>query len=215
MKENREDAVSFSTAVYRKPTFTGQYTRWDSFSAKKYKINLIKCLTTRAMKICSPNKLQDELRQIRTIFDSNGYPTYVVEKVMAQVLSPKPRKYGPTPCPVFLRRPWIGTRPSEQLEAKVKRLVQWAYPMCQAKVCFSSTPLLKSGIKDRIPTHQLSNVIYLFECRCGSRYVGKTTQRLEARIKQHVPAVLTKTTRTPTSAIAEHLRRKTVCRENF
>ena len=35
--------------------------------------------------------------------------------------------------------------------------------------------------------------------------VGKTTQRLEARIKQHVPAVLTKTARTTTSAIGEHL----------
>ena len=95
----------------------------------------------------------------------------------------------------------------------MKRLVQWAYPMCQAKVCFFSTPLLKSGIKDRIPTHQLSNVIYLFECRC--RYVGKTTQCLEARIKQHVPAALTKTTRTPTSSITEHLLQKTVCLENF
>ena len=27
-----------------------------------------------------------------------------------------------------------------------------------------------------------------FECRCGSRCIGKTIQRLEARIKQHIPA---------------------------
>jgi len=30
----------FSTSVYRKPTFTGQYLRWNSFSAHKRKINL-------------------------------------------------------------------------------------------------------------------------------------------------------------------------------
>ena len=41
--------TSFNTSVYRKPTFTGQYTRWDSFSCQRYKINLIKSLVHRAM----------------------------------------------------------------------------------------------------------------------------------------------------------------------
>ena len=108
------------------------------------------------------------------------------------ITEPQTEEDGPKPCPVFLRLPWIGTRPSEQLEVKVKHLVQWAYPMCQAKACFSSKSLLIAGIKGRIPTHRLSNVIYLFEYRCGSRYVGKTTQRLEARMKQHVSAVQAK-----------------------
>ena len=30
----------FLTSIYKKPTFTGQYTRWDSFGPKKRKINL-------------------------------------------------------------------------------------------------------------------------------------------------------------------------------
>ena len=34
----------------------------------------------------------------------------------------------------------------------------------------------------------LSKLIYSFECRhCGSRYVGRTIQHLNARIRQHVP----------------------------
>ena len=32
-----------------------------------------------------------------------------------------------------------------------------------------------------------SNVIYQFVCHCDSRYVGRTSQRLEERIKQHAP----------------------------
>ena len=32
-----------------------------------------------------------------------------------------------------------------------------------------------------------SNVIYQFSCHCDSRYVGRTSQRLHDRIKQHVP----------------------------
>ena len=34
-----------STSVYRKKTFTGFYTKWDSFTPCKYKINLIRSFT--------------------------------------------------------------------------------------------------------------------------------------------------------------------------
>ena len=39
--------------------------------------------------------------------------------------------------------------------------------------------------------------------------MGKTTQRLENRIKQHLPA------RSTTSAIAEHLMKNSNCLDNF
>ena len=40
---------SFSTSIYRKKTFTGLYTQWDSFTPWKYEINLIRTLTYRCM----------------------------------------------------------------------------------------------------------------------------------------------------------------------
>jgi len=43
----------FLTSVYRKPTFIGQYTCWDSFGPPKRKTNLIGTLVPRALKICS------------------------------------------------------------------------------------------------------------------------------------------------------------------
>ena len=33
-------------------------------------------------------------------------------------------------------------------------------------------------------------VIYEYVCHCDSRYVGRTTQRLQERIKQHVPKAI-------------------------
>ena len=45
--------------------------------------------------------------------------------------------------------------------------------------------------KDVLPTQLISHVIYHFECRhCDSRYVGRTLQHLNARVKQHVPLYL-------------------------
>ena len=45
LEKNNE---GFLTSVFRKPTFNGQYFRWDSFGPTKRKINLIKTLVHRA-----------------------------------------------------------------------------------------------------------------------------------------------------------------------
>ena len=50
--------------------------------------------------------------------------------------------------------------------------------------------MLSTCNKDVLPAVELSNVIYLFNCACGHGYVGRTSQRLEERIRQHVPVSL-------------------------
>ena len=48
-----------------------------------------------------------------------------------------------------------------------------------------------------LPVSQKSMVIYEYECHCDSPYEGRTSQRLQERIKQHVPkAIRQKTTLT-------------------
>ena len=64
--------VEFLTSVFRKPTFTGQYFRWDSFGPTKRKANLIETLVHRALMICSKTKLQHELENISSILRNNG-----------------------------------------------------------------------------------------------------------------------------------------------
>ena len=46
-----------STTVYRKPTFTGLYTRWDSYCSTGQKIALVRSLAHRARKLCSAEHL--------------------------------------------------------------------------------------------------------------------------------------------------------------
>ena len=53
--------TGFLTSVYRKPTFTGQYIRWNSFCPKQRKVNLVKTLVHRVLMICSKSKLHAEL----------------------------------------------------------------------------------------------------------------------------------------------------------
>ena len=76
----------FLTSVYRKPTFTGQYLRWSSFSPQKWKTNLIGTLVYRAFMICSKSKLDPELGKIRSILLENGYPEHVINSAFKQKL---------------------------------------------------------------------------------------------------------------------------------
>ena len=90
--------------------------------------------------------------------------------------------------------------------------------MCQTRACFFSKQAFPPCLKDGILAHHKSYVIYSFTCRCGCRCVGKSTQRLEARIKQHISAYLFKPgnqKNPPASAIGEHLAANTACLNAF
>ena len=74
----------FVTSFYRKPTFTGQYIRWNSFCPMKRKTNLISTLVHRALVICSKSTLENELSNIRSILINNGYPEAIINTVMTK-----------------------------------------------------------------------------------------------------------------------------------
>ena len=57
----------------------------------------------------------------------------------------------------------------------------------EQRVVYSTNDLLSAITKDILPVLQKIYVIYQFVCRCGSRYIYHTFQRLQHRIKQHVP----------------------------
>ena len=89
-------------------------------------------------------------------------------------------------CPVYLRVPWID-KPPTNLEKEVKTTVESCYGSVSTRLVFTSKCMLLVARKDVLPTTQKSFVIYEYKCHCDCRYVGRTSQRLQDRIKQHVP----------------------------
>ena len=55
-------------SMYRQPTFTGLYTRWDSFVPTSQKIGLIKSLSSRVLNSCSKSTVKNELAKLKNIF---------------------------------------------------------------------------------------------------------------------------------------------------
>ena len=69
--------IGFEIGVYRKPTFTSHYFRWQSFSPLKRKISLISTLVHRVLMICTKRRFKGEIERIKKILLDNGYPKNV------------------------------------------------------------------------------------------------------------------------------------------
>ena len=79
---------TFTTSVYRKKTFTGRYTKWDSFTTRKYKINLIRMLTYRCFRICSTaSLLKPAVENLKRLLLQNGYPQGIITFNINDVLN--------------------------------------------------------------------------------------------------------------------------------
>ena len=177
----------FITSIYWKPTFTGQYLRWNSFSPRKRKTNLILTLIHLALAICSPERLPSELDDVKYILLTNGYPEHVIKSFMVMKMKQFHAllKFGPEKCPIYLRLPWLGfvfTR----FEKQVKSAVKQCFSAVEPRVVYSTKELLPATNKNVLPALQKSNVIYHFSCHCDGRYVGRTSQKLLDKIKHHV-----------------------------
>ena len=183
--------TKFLTSIYRKPSFSGQHNRWDSFGPKSRKNNLIGTLVHRALEICSPSKLPQEIDFIRSILYSNGYPENVINSRIKRKIEQfkLPPKEGPEKCPVYLKLPWIGNI-STKFENQCKTAVSSCFGAVKLRVAFSTRKMLPTVRKDVVPTKQQSMVVYQYVCRCDCRYVGRTSQRLQDRIKQHIPKAI-------------------------
>ena len=65
----------FTISVYRKPTFIGTYTHFDSFLPSSNKIGLLHTLSCRCFRTCSDwTKFHLELVELIDVFKNNGCP---------------------------------------------------------------------------------------------------------------------------------------------
>ena len=82
----------FTTSVYRKPTFSGIYTHFDSFLPSSNKIGLLHTLLYRCFRICSDwTKFHLELVKLTDVFKNNGYPENFINNCFKVFLDNKYR----------------------------------------------------------------------------------------------------------------------------
>ena len=183
-----KEGTGFHTSIYRKPTFTGQYIGWNSFSPKTRKISLIKTLVHRALMICSKTNLVPERDKIKQLLIDIGYPADVLLSCINQTLAnfAAEKRLYPEKYPVYLKLPWIGNV-SSKFENQLSKAIKSCYFAVKPRVVYNTIVMLPSAKKDCVHTSQKSCVVYEFSCRCEAWYVRRTTQRLADRINSMSP----------------------------
>ena len=157
----------------------------------KRKTNLISTLVHRAVVICSKSTNKNELSNILIILINNGYPEAVINTVITKKMNQfcRPTQLGPMKCPVYPYLPWLGNV-SMRYKMQIKTAAKRCYFAVEPCIVYTTTQLLPAAKKDVLPAFHQSNIVYQFLCHCDSRYVGRTSQGLQQRIKQYVPKTI-------------------------
>ena len=104
----------FVTSVYRKPTFTGVYTHYQSFLLPNvHKFGLLSTLLFRYVSICSSYALFHlEVIESKKIFLKNAYPSYLIvtciKKFLDKIFCEKPIRHAFSQKEYFIVLPYMG-----------------------------------------------------------------------------------------------------------
>ena len=131
------------------------------------------------------------MENIKKIVLDNGYPENVIKQQISRTSARffTPKTFGPDNYSVYLKVQWM-SEPFTKLNSGVKATIDNCFSSINSRVIFTSKSILPFAHKDVVPAIKKSNVIYEFQCHCDSRYVGRTSQRLEDRIKKQVPKLI-------------------------
>ena len=181
------------TSVYRKPTFSGVFTNFESFIPKSYKYNLLFTLLHRAFKLCSNfDRFHQEIDKLKTIFENNGYPKsfvdFCIKKYLDKVFIKKEVVLKASKKELICVLPFLGKR-SMQLRTRLVNSIESNLKFCKLKVIFQSPCKLNSlfRYKDSLQKKIRSDIVYRYMCRnCKVTYYGKTYRHFFTRAAEHM-----------------------------
>ena len=174
-----KEGTSATTSIFRKKTHTDKYLNYNSHHHARIKSGIIKCLGTRARKVCHAIRLTTLNNHLRQVFQANGYPTHLVYRTFryhpTPHHSPPPKQtHKPRPCtPKFLHLPYVKGI-SERIERKCRHL--------GIRMTFKSRGTLREPLvqtKEPQPDQKRKGVVYEVPCAdCECVYIGETGRTL-------------------------------------
>ena len=182
------------TTVYRKPTHTDRLLDQTSYNPTSHKATTVKTLTRRARLVCdSPDKLQDEYKHLRSVFDKNGYNTDFVSRNIHTHTRTNTTDNQPTATATI---PYIrGTSET------IQRILQ-PYNIRVAHKPITTLRRLLTNVKDKDRPQDRLGAVYKIACSdCDCTYVGETGRNLHTRLTEHKRATKNKD---PNNHIAVH-----------
>ena len=183
-------------SIFRKETNTGDYVKFDSYTPWTFRTSWLTSLINRAVRICSPNKIGNELRTIRKFASWNGFPSYVTNKIIKRLTNrvtpvvPEDNNSNTDDVhTIWFRVPYCGEKGLQMVKSCIRKIKRNLVKDKQVnfKILFNTTKLSYfCNAKDAVPFLNKSFVVYQFKCPgCSSTYIGKTERTLFERSAEH------------------------------
>ena len=212
-------AGKFITSIYRKPTYSGVYTNYNSFLPLIYKVNLISTLLFRIYTLCSNwSLIHTEIQKVKAVLKKNQFPETLIDKVIKRFLSLRHSTSGTnekekSKKTIQIILPFLGTV-TGKVERSLQKALKTHLPNYKINVISRASTRLSNlfSFKDKIPSYLNHCVVYKFTCGgCNSTYIGQTTRHIKTRFSEHlgISALTSQPVKgqTPT-AVTEHIKKK-------
>ena len=168
---SREDKT-FTTSVYRKPTFSGVYTHFDNVLPSTYNFNTVYTLAYRCLRIYSSwTKLDNELVCLKEIFLKNGYPEDFIKKCskkfMDNIHVVKETTLTVEKKPLVLLLPYLGSI-YLQTRTKLKKSLKNILNCCKVQIVFKSKTRLGNNFISSIEFPMILLLVSFINFSVGS-----------------------------------------------
>ena len=204
LKNNR--LGKYEMKVFRKDAITNLQIHPDSSVNPSTIVGVFKGFLTRAHRICTHDKLQEEIDFLVDMFVENGYDRIKFQNIAKNFvpqtsLTPVIRNEDEPSSIVKL--PWI---------PKIGPSLRKEFKKYGVKVVFMSGPSLSDMLcQHKYPLPENSRPgVYKLECNCSSIYIGETKKKVSTRMVQHEKDIFHG--RWTMSGVAEHAQ---LCKKGF
>ena len=186
------------TSIFRKATFRGVFSNFNSFLPVAYKFGLVYTLLHRCFQICSTyEKFHEKIVLLKDIFKRNEYPKAFIDKCITNFLNKlfvsKKIVHTSEKKQVLIVLPFLGPL-SFEIRSRLQKCLKSYIPYCSLKVVYQSKNRLfsVSQFKDKIADCKLSShLVYTFLCSYwNATYYGQTQRHIFVRACEHLATTL-------------------------
>ena len=119
----------------------------------------------------------------------NSYPKLVRNRNIKKCLSQKKtavQKVDESVIKIWIRLPYLDNKDEERIKTFIRKLKHCFKTNFKIAILYNTKCTMVCSVKDRIPTHQKSNVIYQINFPgCGKDYVAKTERCVIKRLNKY------------------------------
>ncbi len=180
----------FDTSIYRKPTHTNLYVRWDSAHPVTQKIGIFRTLLHQAGKLCSTDgAFKSEIDHLFSTFKELGYPENLLnsairsvkDRINNQSITEKTERDKST----ILNLPYIPGI-SDRISKMWRRCSRTLQLECPTSVFFRPIRKMRGSLCQLYERETDFQGVYKAVCgKCQAEYIGETSKLLTSRSSGH------------------------------